>query len=246
MRRPPTRLREKPARHMVPAKSQYSRVLKPCVTVTHIRPSQQVCAQVRKRPGMYIGSTGAKGLHHLVFEILDNAIDEVMAGHASCVDVKLLEDGACSVTDDGRGIPCDVHPQTGRSALETVLCVLHAGGKFGGENSGYRVSGGLHGVGLSVVNALSERMDVFVRRDGKDYSMSFSRGKPLSPLVEANEPEMEDGAARTGTRVVFVPDSTIFKDTTVFEFDVLASRMGADSQANLRLPERLSRYCVRR
>lgn len=173
---------------------------------------------VRKRPGMYIGSTGVKGLHHLVFEILDNAIDEAMGGHATKVDV-VLGDKKCTVSDDGRGIPCDLHPKTGRSALETVLCVLHAGGKFGGENSGYKVSGGLHGVGLSVVNALSKRMDVQVKRDKKVHSMSFAKGKPMGKM------DVTAGDAKTGTTVTFEPDASIFKESTKFDADHLAARM---------------------
>ena len=175
---------------------------------------------VRKRPGMYIGSTGPKGLHHLCFEILDNSIDEVMAGHATKVAVELRADGSCAVGDDGRGIPCDLHPQTGKSALETVLCVLHAGGKFGGAESGYRVSGGLHGVGLSVVNALSDQLDVEVTRDGSVASMAFSRGTPTGDMTKI---AAAPGAA-TGTRVVFSPDGDIF-EKTVFDYDVLAARM---------------------
>lgn len=175
---------------------------------------------VRKRPGMYIGSTGTRGLHHLVYEVVDNSIDEALAGHATHVEVHLRPDGSISVTDDGRGIPCDVHAQTGRPALETVLTVLHAGGKFGG--SGYKVSAGLHGVGVSVVNALSERMDVAVRRGGLLHSMRFSRGKveremEVAPLAAGCEGE-------SGTTVTFTPDGTIFKGVVAFDFDTLAKR----------------------
>lgn len=182
---------------------------------------------VRKRPGMYIGSTGTRGLHHLVYEVVDNSIDEALAGHATHVEVHLRPDGSISVTDDGRGIPCDVHAQTGRPALETVLTVLHAGGKFGG--SGYKVSAGLHGVGVSVVNALSERMDVAVRRGGLLHSMRFSRGKveremEVAPLAAGCEGE-------SGTTVTFTPDGTIFKGVVAFDFDTLAKRF--DEQAYL-------------
>ena len=131
---------------------------------------------VRKRPGMYIGSTGSRGLHHLVYEVVDNSVDEALAGHATAIEVELHADGSVTVQDDGRGIPCDVHVKTGRPALETVLTVLHAGGKFGGEDTGYKVSAGLHGVGISVVNALSERLDVKVARGGLRHTMAFSKG----------------------------------------------------------------------
>jgi len=177
---------------------------------------------VRKRPGMYIGSTGSKGLHHLVYEILDNAVDEVQAGHAKEVDVAIEGRRWVTITDDGRGIPTDVHSQTGRSALETVLTVLHAGGKFGGETSGYRVSGGLHGVGVSVVNALSERLEVTVWRDGLKHTQAFSRGDVLGPLESESSPE---GETRTrGTRVRFLPDETIFS-TTKFDVATIENRM---------------------
>ncbi|KAH9619426.1 hypothetical protein KSS87_010254 [Heliosperma pusillum] len=159
---------------------------------------------VRKRPGMYIGSTGPRGLHHLVYEILDNAVDEAQAGFATKVDVVLLADNSVSITDNGRGIPTDVHPATNKSSLETVLTVLHAGGKFGGSSSGYSVSGGLHGVGLSVVNALSEALEVTVWRDGFEYKQIYARGKPLSELsCHVLSPESED---RQGTCIRFWPD----------------------------------------
>ncbi|CAK7340241.1 unnamed protein product [Dovyalis caffra] len=159
---------------------------------------------VRKRPGMYIGSTGPRGLHHLVYEILDNAIDEAQAGYASKITVVLHTDNSVSITDNGRGIPTDLHPVTKKSALETVLTVLHAGGKFGGSNSGYSVSGGLHGVGLSVVNALSEELEVTVWRDGKEYQQKYSRGNPVTTLVFSELPvESKD---HKGTRIRFWPD----------------------------------------
>ena len=126
---------------------------------------------------MYIGSTSQKGLHHLVFEVVDNSVDESLAGHCSVISVTLQDDGTVEVQDNGRGIPCSLHPSTGKSSLETVLCVLHAGGKFGGDDSGYKVSGGLHGVGLSVVNALSENLVVEVVRDNMFHTMSFEKGK---------------------------------------------------------------------
>lgn len=175
---------------------------------------------VRKRPGMYIGSTGVKGLHHLVFEVVDNSVDEALAGHCTEIGVTLLADGSVEVVDNGRGIPCGMHPATGKSSLETVLCVLHAGGKFGGEDSGYKVSGGLHGVGISVVNALSSALTVDVVRDGVFHSMSFSAGEPQSALL--TRPALP--SEQRGTRVRFYPDSAIFKIAMNFEFDRLASR----------------------
>ncbi|CAN0910217.1 DNA gyrase subunit B, chloroplastic/mitochondrial [Linum grandiflorum] len=170
---------------------------------------------VRKRPGMYIGSTGPRGLHHLVYEILDNAVDEAQAGYASRVELILHADNSVSITDDGRGIPTDLHPATKKSALETVLTVLHAGGKFGGSNSGYKVSGGLHGVGLSVVNALSENLEVTVWRNGMEYKQKYSRGNPVTSLIGRSLPvESND---RKGTMIRFWPDKEVF--TTEIEFD---------------------------
>ncbi|CAF1879136.1 unnamed protein product [Brassica napus] len=170
---------------------------------------------VRKRPGMYIGSTGTRGLHHLVYEILDNAIDEAQAGYASKVDVVLHADGSVSIMDDGRGIPTDLHPVTKKSSLETVLTVLHAGGKFGGTSSGYSVSGGLHGVGLSVVNALSEALEVTVWRDGVEHKQNYSRGKPITILTRSELPLESKGTK--GTSIRFWPDKEVF--TTAIEFD---------------------------
>ncbi|MDF5720035.1 MAG: DNA topoisomerase (ATP-hydrolyzing) subunit B [Rhizonema sp. PD37] len=173
---------------------------------------------VRKRPGMYIGTTGPRGLHHLVYEVVDNSVDEALAGYCTHVEVELNADGSVTVTDDGRGIPTDIHPQTGKSALETVLTVLHAGGKFG--NGGYKVSGGLHGVGISVVNALSERIDVTVWRDKKVHTQGYERGIPVTELQI--EPIKED---RTGTSITFKPDPEIFTTDTEFDYTTLASRL---------------------
>ncbi|XP_051138643.1 DNA gyrase subunit B, chloroplastic/mitochondrial-like [Andrographis paniculata] len=178
---------------------------------------------VRKRPGMYIGSTGSRGLHHLVYEILDNAIDEAQAGFASKIDVVLLADNSVCVTDDGRGIPTDLHPATKKSALETVLTVLHAGGKFGGSSSGYSVSGGLHGVGLSVVNALSETLEVTVWRNGKEYKQTYSRGKPVTNLVSRTLPAATKD--RQGTRIHFWPDKEVFSTEIEFDYDTISGRI---------------------
>ena len=166
---------------------------------------------VRKRPGMYIGSTGYDGVHHLIKEIADNSIDEAIAGYATKVEVVLLEDGGVQITDDGRGIPVDKHPKTGMSTLETVLTVLHAGGKFGG--GGYKVSSGHHGVGSSVVNALSTKMIAEVVRDGQLYRVMFATGGIVEPLKKVGKTDRP-----TGTRIIFYPDPTIFKETVDFDY----------------------------
>ncbi|KAL0728620.1 hypothetical protein Bca4012_024713 [Brassica carinata] len=178
---------------------------------------------VRKRPGMYIGSTGPRGLHHLVYEILDNAIDEAQAGYASKVDVVLHADGSVSIMDNGRGIPTDLHPVTNKSSLETVLTVLHAGGKFGGTSSGYSVSGGLHGVGLSVVNALSEALEVTVWRDGVEHKQSYSRGKPITILTRSELPLESKGTK--GTSIRFWPDKEVFTTAIEFDHNTIAGRI---------------------
>jgi len=166
---------------------------------------------VRKRPGMYIGSTGSVGLHHLIKEIADNSIDEAIAGHATEVKVTLLADGGCRIEDDGRGIPVDKHEKTGKSTLETVLTVLHAGGKFGG--GGYKVSSGLHGVGSSVVNALSTKLEAEIKRQGHVYTQSYQQGVPDSAIKKG------EATDQTGTAITFYPDPTIFKETTTFDFE---------------------------
>ncbi|MBW4542560.1 MAG: DNA topoisomerase (ATP-hydrolyzing) subunit B [Myxacorys chilensis ATA2-1-KO14] len=173
---------------------------------------------VRKRPGMYIGTTGPRGLHHLVYEVVDNSVDEALAGYCKNIEVSLNADGSVTVTDDGRGIPTDVHERTGKSALETVMTILHAGGKFGG--GGYKVSGGLHGVGISVVNALSDWVEATIWRDKKVHTQRFERGiavgelevKPLSPV-------------KTGTSMTFMPDATIFTTGIEFDYKLLSGRL---------------------
>ncbi|MGN9166130.1 DNA topoisomerase (ATP-hydrolyzing) subunit B [Tissierellaceae bacterium HCP3S3_D8] len=170
---------------------------------------------VRKRPGMYIGSTGPKGLHHLVYEVVDNSIDEALAGICDTIIVTIYEDNSVSVEDNGSGIPVEIHPQTGKSTVETVLTILHAGGKF--NNSAYKVSGGLHGVGISVVNALSEWLIAKVRRDNKEYTQRFERGNAITPL------EVTGKSETTGTTIYFKPDSEIFEDTN-FSFETLEYR----------------------
>src|ERR687883_1094916 len=172
---------------------------------------------VRKRPGMYIGSTGVRGLHHLVYEVVDNSVDEALAGHATKVDITIHPDNSVTVRDNGRGIPVAVMEKEGRPAVEVVLTVLHAGGKFG-EGGGYKVSGGLHGVGVSVVNALSERLTVEVRRDGFVWTQEFERGIPLGDLQQG-APTKE-----TGTTITFLPDAEVF-ETLDFDFATLEQRL---------------------
>lgn len=171
---------------------------------------------VRKRPGMYIGSTGARGLHHLVYEIVDNSVDEVLAGYCTTIKVTICKDNSITVEDDGRGMPVDKHPKLKIPAVEVIHTVLHAGGKFGG--GGYKVSGGLHGVGASVVNALSTHMEVEIRRNGKIYKQCYERGKTVTPL------EVIGDSKKTGSKTSFWPDPEIF-ETTIFDFDTLEHRL---------------------
>ena len=173
---------------------------------------------VRKRPGMYIGSTSSKGLHHLVYEIVDNSVDEALAGYCTEIDVQINSDNSITVTDNGRGIPVGINAKSGLPAVEVVFTILHAGGKFGG--GGYKVSGGLHGVGASVVNALSEWLEVQVYHDGSIYEQRYERGKVMYPLKVVGSCDME----KTGTRVSFLPDKEIFEDT-VYDFDILKNRL---------------------
>ena len=179
---------------------------------------------VRKRPGMYIGSTSASGLHHLVYEIVDNSIDEALAGYCTRITVSIGRDNIITVTDNGRGIPVDIQQQTGKPALEVVFTILHAGGKFGG--GGYKVSGGLHGVGASVVNALSEWLEVRVHKDGKIHEMKFSRGHVTQAMTIVGETD------HTGTEVRFKPDPEMFTDTTEYDYDTLHTRMREEAFLN--------------
>ena len=175
---------------------------------------------VRKRPGMYIGTTSSRGLHHLVWEIVDNAIDEALAGYCDDIEIIINKDNSVTVKDDGRGIPTGIHPKTGISTVETVYTVLHAGGKFGG--GGYKVSGGLHGVGASVVNALSSWVEVTVYQNGKVNYIKFENGgHTVAPMKVISDCSID----RTGTTVTFKPDPEIFKETTVFDYDILRQRV---------------------
>lgn len=171
---------------------------------------------VRKRPGMYIGSTSEKGLHHLVYEIVDNAIDEALAGFCDVIDVHINKDNSITVLDNGRGIPVGINHKAGRPAVEVVFTVLHAGGKFGG--GGYKVSGGLHGVGASVVNALSDWLEVEIYQDGVIYKQRYERGKVMYDLEKVGTTDLR------GSKVTFLPDKTVFTETTVFDYDTLKHR----------------------
>ena len=174
---------------------------------------------VRKRPGMYIGTTSSRGLHHLVYEIVDNAVDEALAGYCDTIDVTINEDNSITVVDNGRGIPTGINQKAGIPAVEVVFTILHAGGKFGG--GGYKVSGGLHGVGASVVNALSEWLEVEICQEGKIFKQRYERGHVCYSLKEIGTCPLE----KTGTKVSFKPDAEIFKETTIYEFDILKRRL---------------------
>ena len=191
---------------------------------------------VRKRPGMYIGSTSASGLHHLVYEIVDNAVDEALAGYCKHVVITINEGNTITVTDDGRGIPVDIQAQTGKPALEVVYTVLHAGGKFGG--GGYKVSGGLHGVGASVVNALSEWLEVEVSKDGKIYQMKFSRGHITQEMRIIGTTDQH------GTKVTFKPDPEMF-DTLEYDYETLHTRMREQAFLNAGLHITITRRAHR-
>ena len=172
---------------------------------------------VRKRPGMYIGSTGPRGLHHLVYEVVDNSVDEALAGFCKTINIVIQKDNSIMVEDDGRGMPVDNHPKLGIPAVEVIHTVLHAGGKFGG--GGYKVSGGLHGVGASVVNALSTKMVVEVKRNGNIYKQEYRRGKTVTPLEIIGE------SKKTGSKTIFWPDPEIFQETTEFDYATLQHRL---------------------
>ncbi|NLF45562.1 MAG: DNA topoisomerase IV subunit B, partial [Syntrophomonadaceae bacterium] len=171
---------------------------------------------VRKRPGMYIGSTGSKGLHHLVFEIVDNSIDEFVVGQCDTINVIIHQDNSVTVSDNGRGIPVDMHPMANRPAIEVIMTTLHSGGKFGG--SGYTISGGLHGVGLSVVSALSSQLQITVKRDGHIYRQDYERGKPATEL------QMQGDTNETGTAIRFFPDPEIFEEL-IFDREIIIQRL---------------------
>jgi len=206
---------DKPAEPVPPAKNGDSSLQTEDYSAKNIQVLEGLEA-VRKRPGMYIGGTGVDGLHHLVWEAVDNSIDEVLGGHATTVHVSMLEDGSLAVLDDGRGIPVDIHQPTGKSALEVIMTYLHSGGKF--DKKSYKFSGGLHGVGISVVNALSEWLDVTVWRDGNTHQQSFRRGDPVGEMT------VTAGADRRGTKVRFMPDSQIFP-IIEFNFEFLSRRL---------------------
>jgi DNA gyrase subunit B len=174
---------------------------------------------VRKRPAMYVGSTDTRGLHHLVYEVVDNAIDEALAGYCDSIGVTIHEDDSVTVSDDGRGIPVDTHAEYDRPAVEVIMTILHAGGKF--DNKSYQVSGGLHGVGVSVVNALSERLDVEIKRDGALWRQSFERGEPAGDLERVRDLEDEED---TGTEIRFWPDDDVFEHTN-YSYSTLENRL---------------------